>query len=117
MFIWVFPSHLVSLNPSGSGSLCLQPLGVGEVANRCILSSHEAEPALPPKLRVEGRNRIMDEDRAQLVRLLRGLKSRYVEPNRLGPPDLEGTVWDMFQYMARMLTPTKARRTRLKRAS
>ena len=117
MYFWVFPSHLVSLLPSGSGSLCLQPLGVGEVANRCILSSHEAEPALSPKLRVEGRNRVMDEDREQLARVRRGLMSRYVEPNRLGPADLEGTVWDMFQYMARMLTPTKARRTRLKRAS
>ena len=51
----------------------------------------------------------MDEDRAQLVRLLRGLKSRYVEPNRLGPPDLEGTVWDMFQYMARRLVPPNSR--------
>ena len=110
VFIWVFPSHLVSLNPSGSASLCLQPRGVDEVANRCILSSHEAETALPTKLRVEGRNRIMDEDRAQLVRLLRGLKSSYVEPNRLGPPDLEGTVWDMLQYMARKLAPRNVRR-------
>jgi hypothetical protein len=33
--------------------------------------------------------------------------SRHVEPNRLGPPDLEGTVWDMFQYMARKLVPRK----------
>ncbi len=122
MYCWVFPSHLVSLNPSGSSSLCLQPRGVGEVANRCILSSHEAQPARPPKLRVEDRNRIMDEDRAQLARVRRGLMSRYVEPNRLGPPALEGTVWDMFQYMSRQLTHRNLRgetkRTpRLRRAS
>ena len=59
----------------------------------------------------------MDEDREQLARVRRGLMSRYVEPNRLGPPDLEGTVWDMFQYMARMLTPEKAHGTQLRRAS
>ena len=122
MYCWVFPSHLVSLNPSGSSSLCLQPRGVGEVANRCILSSHEAHPARPPKLRVEDRNRIMDEDRAQLARVRRGLMSRYVELNRLGPPALEGTVWDMFQYMSRQLTHRNLRgetkRTpRLRRAS
>ena len=117
MYFWVFPSHVVGVMPSGSASMCLQPRGVGEVANRCTLSSYEAEPALSPKLRVEGRNRIMDEDREQLTRVRRGLMSRYVEPNRLGPPDLEGTVWDMFQYMARMLPPEKAHRTQLRRAS
>ena len=117
VFIWVFPSHLVSLRPGGSASLCLQPRGVGEVANRCTLSSFSPDPAHPPELRVEDRNRIMDEDREQLARVRRGLMSRYVEPNRLGPPDLEGTVWDLYQYAARMLTPKKTRRTRLKRAS
>ena len=31
MFFWVFPSHLVGLNPGGSASLCLQPRGTDEV--------------------------------------------------------------------------------------
>ena len=113
MFFWVFPSHLVGLNPGGSASLCLQPRGTDEVANRVTLSSSRpngAQPSADGGIRAEGFNTVMDEDRAQLVRLLRGLKSRYVEPNRLGPPDLEGTVWDMFQYIARRLVPPNSRK-------
>ena len=125
MFFWVFPSHLVGLNPSGSSSLCLQPRGTGEVANRVTLSSYSPNGAQPLKgggIRAEGFNTVMAEDRVQLERLRRGLKSHYVEPNRLGPPDLEGTVWDLFQYMARHLVPppsrTKTKRTpHLRRAS
>ena len=59
----------------------------------------------------------MDEDRAQLDRMRRGLKSHYIEPNRLGPTNLEGTVWDLYQYVARMLTPEKTGRAQLRRAS
>ena len=111
MFFWVFPSHLVGLSPGGSASLCLQPRGTGEVANRVTLSSYNLDPAQPSGgIRAEGFNAVMDEDRAQLARLFRGLNSRYVEPNRLGPPDLEGTVWDMFQYMARRLVPPTSRK-------
>ncbi len=122
LFFWVFPSHVVGLTPSGSASLCLQPRGVGEVANRCTLSSFTPDLVQPSGLRAEGFNQVMDEDRALLARVRGGLMSRYVEPNRLGPPDLEGTVWDMFQYMARKLAPRSVRgetkRTpRLRRAS
>ena len=115
LFLWVFPSHLLSITANGSTSLCLQPLGVGRVANRCILSSHEAKTSWSSGIRLKERDKIMDEDRAQLDLVRRGLRSRYVEPNRLGPPDLEGTVWDMFQYMAGMLTPSEAGRARHER--
>ena len=122
MFFWVFPSHLVGLTPGGSASLCLQPQGIGEVANRCALSKFNPDPAQTPVFPAGGFNKVMDEDRAQLARVRRGLNSRYVEPNRLGPPDLEGTVWDLFQYMARKLAPQKVlrkskRTPRLRRAS
>ena len=86
-------------------SLCLQPRSVGEVANRVTMSSFVSDPAQAPESRLEDYDKIMVEDRAQLALVRRGLRSRYVEPNRLGPPDLEGTVWDMFQYMARNLAP------------
>ena len=110
MFFWVYPSHVVGLTPSGSASLCLQPRGVGEVANRCTLSSFRPDLAQTADLRAEGFNKVMAEDRVQLARVRRGLMSRHVQPNRLGPADLEGTVWDMFQYMARRLAPRNARR-------
>ncbi len=110
MFFWVFPSHVVGITSNGSASLSLQPRGVDEVANCCILSSYKVDPARPPELRAEGFNKTMDEDREQLDRMRRGLRSRYIEPNRLGPADLEGTVWDMYQYLARRLGAGKTRR-------
>ncbi len=113
----IFRKEWVCLGPNSIGSLCLQPRGVGEVANRVTLSSFIEDPTEVPESRVEDFHKIMAEDRAQLALVRRGLMSRHVQPNRLGPPDLEGTVWDMFQYMARKLTPKKARRTKLKRAS
>ncbi len=110
MFFWIYPSQVVGLTPNGSASLCLQPLGVGEVANRCILSSYRPDLTQAGDVRIEGFNEVMAEDRIQLERLRRGLKSSYVETNRLGPPALEGTVWDMFQYMGRKLAPLKKRK-------
>jgi phenylpropionate dioxygenase-like ring-hydroxylating dioxygenase large terminal subunit len=117
LYFWVFPSHAVSITFNGSSSLCLQPRGVDEVANRCTISSYEPPAARNLAARLRSRGATMDEDREQLERMRRGLKSRYVQPNSLGPADLEGTVWDLYQYAARMLTPKKAPRKRLKRAS
>jgi phenylpropionate dioxygenase-like ring-hydroxylating dioxygenase large terminal subunit len=112
LFFWIFPSQAVSLGPNGLGSLCLQPRGVGEVANRVTMSSFVSDPTKASESRLENYDlsKVMAEDRAQLALVRRGLRSRYVEPNRLGPPDLEGTVWDMFQYMARNLAPRNTRR-------
>ena len=116
MYFWVYPSHVVGLTPSGLTSLCLKPHGVGEVANRCLLAALKPDPTRDNS-RLAGFDRIMAEDRAQLERVRRGLASRYVESNSLGPADLEGTPWDLFQYMARKLASKKLPRTRLKRAS
>ena len=121
IFFWIFPSHVVGLTPGGSASLSLQPRGVGEVTNRCILSTIDPDPSRRSVAQARF-NGIMDEDRVQLALLRRGLKSRYIEPNRLGPPDLEGTVWDMYRYMARRLGLRKPgrqtkQRPRLRRVS
>ena len=110
MYFWVFPSQAVGITSNGLASLCLQPRGAGEVANRCILSSYVPDPTNAPEFGTEGFDKVMDEDRAQLERVRRGLKSHYIVPNRLGPADLEGTVWDMYQYMARKLAPRNLRR-------
>ena len=104
LFFWIFPSHVVGITWNGSASLCLQPRGVDEVTNRCILSSYEVDSTK----RVLGRpdvaaDKTMDEDRLQLSLVRRGLKSQYTEANRLGPTNLEGTVWDFYKYMARQI--------------
>ena len=60
---------------------------------------------------------VIAEDRGQLELLWRGMNSRYAERSLLGPPDLEGSNWDIYQYMARQTAPRTNRRARLKRAS
>jgi phenylpropionate dioxygenase-like ring-hydroxylating dioxygenase large terminal subunit len=117
IYFWVFPSHVASIMPDGCSLFCLQPRGVDETANRCLLSSYEQPSVRQHALRLKSRGETMDEDREQLERMRRGLKSRYVQPSRLGPANLEGTVWDMYQYMARQLAPKTNRRARLKHAS
>jgi phenylpropionate dioxygenase-like ring-hydroxylating dioxygenase large terminal subunit len=43
------------------------------------------------------------EDKAKLETLQKGLQSRYYKPGRLSKPDLEGTIYDMYRYMANRL--------------
>ena len=111
LYFWVFPSHAVSITLNGSSSLCLQPRGVDELNNRCILSTYKPVTARKLAARLKSRGATMDEDREQLERMRRGLKSRYVQPNSLGPANLEGTVWDLYQYAAQMMISNKVSKT------
>ncbi len=106
MYFWIYPSQVVGLTPGGLTSLCLQPSGTGAVINRCLLASLKPESGRDTD-RLTGFNEVMNEDRAQLNLVRRGVKSRYVETNLMGPADLEGTAWDLFQYMAKKLVPKK----------
>ena len=45
--------------------------------------------------------RTFAEDEAQLVNLMRGLKSRSYASSVLATADYEGTIWDFYQYIAR----------------
>ena len=44
------------------------------------------------------------EDEAQLVKLMRGLRSRAYESSVLAKADYEGTIWDFYGYLARNLS-------------
>jgi choline monooxygenase len=48
----------------------------------------------------------MQEDKAVLERVQYGLGSRFHSPGPLAPADMEGTVWDFYQYMARTIERT-----------
>ncbi|MEM7293014.1 MAG: SRPBCC family protein, partial [Pseudomonadota bacterium] len=45
----------------------------------------------------------MKEDEDVLVRVRDGLRSNAYQPGPLAPQDLEGTVWDFYQYLSRHL--------------
>ena len=51
----------------------------------------------------------MDEDKQVLLRVQQGLASRFHEPGPLAAQDLEGTIWDFYQYLSRRMAPVKSR--------
>ena len=121
MMFWVYPSHVVSLGPERTNYLCLSPRSAGQVSLKIGRATFAPKP-VRRTVKAISQTQTLDEDRAQLERLQTGLNSRSAERSPLGPPDLEGTVWDMFQYMAQKLVPRsvgreKKKSQRLRRAS
>ena len=103
MMFWVYPSHVVSLGPERTNYLCLSPHSAGQVALKIGRATFAPKPERRT-VKAISQTQTLEEDRAQLERLQTCLNSRSAERSPLGPPDLEGTVWDMFQYTAVRLT-------------
>ena len=117
MMFWVYPSHVVALGPDTNIYLCLRPRSAEQVVLKVGRATFDPKPARKTIKAMSDNSQTFDEDRAQIERLQVGLNSHYAERNPLGPPDLEGTVWDMFQYLAERLAPKPTRVTQLRRAS
>ena len=118
MMYCVYPSHVVGLYGSGVIYMCLRPRSAGQVVTRWGFASFDPKP---PRKIVKGAldlyETINREDREKLESLQRGLKSSFKTTSRLGPPDLEGPVWDIYQYLARNLTPEQKQKPHLRRVS
>ena len=121
MMVWIYPSHVFALGPDTTIYLCLSPRAVDQVAikfGRAIFGPKTTANSRHRTTKVKmSTNQTMTEDREQIERLQAGLNSRNAERYPLGPPDLEGTVWDMFQYLARHLASKPASKPRLSRVS
>ena len=84
--------------------ICLQPESADRVrGKRGIIFSDPGAGDGERRAVVDLFERTMAEDKAQLLNHRRGLASRSFRPGPLGPPDVEGTVWDFYRYMARRL--------------
>lgn len=84
--------------------ICLQPESADRVrGKRGIIFSDPDAGDGERRAVVDLFERTMAEDKAQLLNHRRGLASRSFRPGPLGPPDVEGTVWDFYRYMARRL--------------
>ena len=84
--------------------ICLQPESVDRVRGKRGIAFGDPEIEERDRLAVVDLfERTMAEDKVQLSNLGRGLRSRSYRPGPLGPPDVEGTVWDFYRYMARRL--------------
>ncbi len=116
MMFCVYPSHIVALGTNQIIYSCLRPRSADEVDARWGYATYPPDPKRGTVKAMTG-DSVSREDQEQLARLRQGLKSRYVERSPLGPPDLEGTVWDLYKYLARTLAPEKRGKPRLRRAS
>ena len=116
ILFFIYPSLVATVAARRTGYLYFYPRSANQLVVRQGLATFDPKPSTET-LKTVLDPRIFEEDLEQLERLGRGLKSRYVERSPLGPPDLEGAVWDIFQYVARKLVPDEARTPRLRRAS
>ena len=91
--------------PATSPAMCAMSVRknapISSAMDRNAAKSHTREYALAP---ADGGDSVVDaEDEAQLVKLMRGLKSRAYDSSVLATDDYEGTIWDFYGYLARNL--------------
>ncbi len=102
MMVWVYPGFVAAISPNSSVYMSITPTGStglqtrwDVIARDAVFESGEAEE------RLEFARAFNKEDRERLLDVQAGLASRFASRGFLAPPDLEGTVWDFYQYMAK----------------
>lgn len=100
----IYPNLVFSVAPHFTLFLCLRPAGADAVALRWgvagVLTNPE-DPGVHSYLKLC--NEFNAEDRAKLETMQRAMKTRYFSGGRLAGDHYEGTIWDIYQYMARKL--------------
>ncbi|MDE2792905.1 MAG: aromatic ring-hydroxylating dioxygenase subunit alpha [Paracoccaceae bacterium] len=100
----VFPSFVAGVAANYSLHLCLLPKGAGKVGIRWGVAGFKADPEDPEVVSyVELCKAFNEEDRAKLESLQTAQGTRYYTSGPLAPDDLEGTIWDFLQYLAKKL--------------
>lgn len=99
----VFPNLVVAAAPSILIYLCLSPATSNSVSIRWGMSALPQTDGVSEEQRAF-MDQVNSEDKQKLETLQKGLQSRYYSPGRLAKPDLEGTIYDMYRYMARHLS-------------
>jgi hypothetical protein len=95
----IFPSFVVAGAANYTLYLCLRPAGVGKVAIRWGVAGFKTDPEVVRYVQLC--KDFNEEDREKLETLQRAQNTRYFHSGPLAPDDLEGTIWDFLQYMAR----------------
>lgn len=100
---WVSPNHVLGLATNICVYMCLRPAGVDKVAIRWGLLSTDVKGSKVATDYIDLANAFNAEDKVKLETLQLGLQSQYLQPGRLAPDDYEGTIWDIYQFMAKRL--------------
>ena len=99
----VNPNHVIGLATNACVYMILRPHGPDHVAIRWgVISTAQPDDQSAIDY-VKLCHEFNAEDRAKLETLQKGLKSRYLKAGYLAPADFEGTIWDLYQFMARRL--------------
>ena len=106
------PGLLVGLGSDYSSFLCIRPESADRVRVKMGLvffGDHWTQREVNKAVKLF--RHTMDEDKQVLLRVQQGLGSRFHAPGPLASRDLEGTIWDFYQYLSRSLTASKRSRS------
>ncbi len=107
VFYCIYPSFVVGFCPHFTLYMCISPLTAGTLSVRWGVTGVPSDPeSTVVREYVNLCKTFCDEDRMQLERLQKGLRSPSYVPGRLGPDAVEGTVWDLVQYIAQRIGAT-----------
>lgn len=98
----VFPNLVVAAAPNVLIYLCLSPKSSNAVNIRWGMSALPQSDGISDEQH-EFMNQVNAEDKVKLEALQKGLQSRYYNSGPLAKQDLEGTIFDMYQFMATRL--------------
>ncbi len=98
----VFPNLVAAAAPNILIYLCLSPKTRNAVNIRWGMSSLPQSDGITKEQR-EFMNQVNSEDKTKLETMQQGLQSRYFNSGPFSNPDLEGTIVDMYRYMASRL--------------
>ena len=100
------PGFAVGCSSDYSSFICLQPATVDSVRVKMgLIFFGEDWPRDALDGAIELFHKTMAEDKAILVELARGLRSRHHRAGPLAPADFEGPISDFYRYMNRVLAP------------
>lgn len=97
------PNHVIGLATNACVYMILRPHGPDEVAIRWgVISTAQPDDQSAIDY-VKLCQEFNAEDKEKLETLQKGLHSRYLQTGYLAPANYEGTIWDMYQFMAARL--------------
>ena len=100
----IFPSFVVAVAANYTLYLCLRPVDADKVAIRWGIAGFKIDPENEEVVSYVNLCKAFNaEDRAKLETLQQAQNTRYFPCGPLAPDDLEGTIWDFLQYLARRL--------------
>jgi len=104
MMVWVYPGFVAAISPNSAVYMSITPTGATQLQTRWdVIARDSVFESGESQERLEFARSFNKEDRERLLDVQKGLASRFATRGYLAPPDLEGTVWDFYHYMAKNL--------------